>query len=134
MLPTKVIKSLKAAEAEQSPKERKVNENTLHISMAAIKKSREPEKVEDKLPVHIKQLKVRIEQLKVQIEEQQQKLKELEQQTNLSGDAKDKTRELYQQQLVSLQLELASTMKALGQAIKDEGIEDPAILIAALMN
>ncbi|NRA83290.1 MAG: hypothetical protein HRU22_05795 [Gammaproteobacteria bacterium] len=75
-----------------------------------------------------------IKQLKAQIEEQQQKLKQLEQQTNLSSDAKDKTRELYQQQLVSLQLELASTTKALGQAIKDEGIEDPAVLIAALIS
>jgi len=59
-------------------------------------------------------------------------LAELEQ-SNVSSEVKNATRELYLEQLMSLQSALASTSSALEQAIEAAGITDPAVLIAAVL-
>lgn len=102
------------------------------ISAAAMKKSQETASAEDKLPAHIKRLKAQIKEIKIQIAAQQQKLAELEQ-SNLSDDLKEATKELYLDQLMSLQSSLSLTSIALDQAIKDAGITDPTLLMAAIM-
>ena len=71
-------------------------------------------------------------EIKNQIKEQQQKLAELEQ-SNISNDVKNATRELYLEQLMSLQSALVSTSNALEQAIEAAGITDPAALMAAIL-
>lgn len=102
------------------------------ISDVAMKKSQEEMTAEDRLPAHIKRLKALIKEIKIQIKEQQQKLAELEQ-SNVSNDVKNATRELYLEQLMSLQSALVSTSSALEQAIEAAGITDPAVLMAAVL-
>ncbi|NRA61185.1 MAG: hypothetical protein HRU25_09825 [Psychrobium sp.] len=104
----------------------------LTISMAAIKKSREKPSPEDQLPPHIKRLKEQIKEIKAEIVEQQDKIAEL-MQSNMNDELKESTKELYLEQLASLQSSLGMASQALKKAIEDEGIEDPAVLMAAML-
>ena len=104
----------------------------LTISMAAIKKSREKPSPEDQLPPHIKRLKEQIKEIKAEIVEQQDKIVELAQ-SNMNPELKESTKELYLEQLASLQYSLGMASQALKKAIEDEGIEDPLVLMAAML-
>lgn len=103
----------------------------ISISAQGMKRSQQQESPEDQLPPHIKRLKEQIKLIKLQIAEQEQKLAELEQ-SNINQEIKDATRELYLEQLASMQSTLTLTSIALEKAIKEEGITDPVVLMAAL--
>ena len=124
--------STTSGEIDSSDNTESDTSDKVSISNLAMKKSQETMSAEDKLPAHIKRLKALIKEIKIQIKEQQQKLAELEQ-SNVSNEVKDATRELYLEQLMSLQSALASTSSALEQAIEAAGITDPAVLMAAIL-
>lgn len=118
--PRKVWKEDDAAMPKQS--------YNVNLSLNKTNSTDQAKDSDEKLPPHILRLKARIEQLKLQIEEQQQKVQQITQ----DGTTDTEVIEAAKKQLISLQMELASSMNLLSEALKQANISDPGILLSAM--